>query len=178
MSDPIHPEALQYFDRKPWVWRDPSHAEHYRTCSWCGSINPEDLAAEPNWTASWADRKYGWPHKFYVDVVNREPERLFVVGMASRDPRPEEEGWIKWDDLDEEQRKVVDDWNGIVVRSKATAEEHPAAVMLATRQTHHAKFYSVHLADPNITPEVRNTIEERSGLRFAFREGRVTWQAA
>lgn len=43
----------------------------YRTCSYDGSIHPEDLY---NWllkgaTAGGSDWKYGWPHKFYIDNI-------------------------------------------------------------------------------------------------------------
>lgn len=58
--------------RPPDLAREPA-ATGLRTCNWCGSVHPEDLwnlvherigvRFEP------ADRKYGWPHKFYVDGV-------------------------------------------------------------------------------------------------------------
>lgn len=54
-------------------WREPGNAAHqtFRSCAYCGSIHPADLAAElrahPNaGTLEMADRKYGWPHKFYA----------------------------------------------------------------------------------------------------------------
>lgn len=60
------------------------HGIPWRTCSWCGSIHPEDLLSrgEPDMMKSvsvggrhlvdvpnveWAHMKYGWPHKLYVD---------------------------------------------------------------------------------------------------------------
>lgn len=52
-------------------WRpiNPEYKDRpYRTCSYCGSIHPEDLLAliEKGATLGGADWKYGWPHKFYI----------------------------------------------------------------------------------------------------------------
>lgn len=175
-GDIIHPESLQFYDKKPWSWRDPSHGEHYRTCNWCGSINPDDLAAEPTWRAEWGDRKYGWPHKFYVDIPNREPDRLFVLGSASgraRTTAPAVGGeWKAWDDLSPEELKAVED------HGYRDAFTRPEWILFGKRSTHHAKFYTIHLADPNLIVEVQDKIERTSGLRFSFHEGRVTWQPA
>lgn len=44
---------------------------HARTCSYCGSLHPEDLynlLQMPGTKLGGADWKYGWPHKFYVEV--------------------------------------------------------------------------------------------------------------
>lgn len=52
-----------------WVWRDPDELFPQRTCSFCGSLPPEEteqLLRRPSVTASGSDWKYGWPHKFYV----------------------------------------------------------------------------------------------------------------
>lgn len=42
-----------------------------RTCSYCGSIHPEDLlkAIEAGAKMGGSDWKYGWPHKFYVKGI-------------------------------------------------------------------------------------------------------------
>lgn len=77
-NDPVHGGEADRWGG--WSWREPDRGEHFRRCSYCGAIHPEDLVAEPEWTPRWADPKYGWPHKFYVDVANREPEALFVTG--------------------------------------------------------------------------------------------------
>ena len=61
------------------VWYEPATerkdlahhaASHYRTCSYCGSIHPEDLLKilqEHPTALTGADWKYGWPHKFYLN---------------------------------------------------------------------------------------------------------------
>lgn len=50
---------------------DPYH-EPFRTCSYCGSIHPEDLykyLSEGIAELGGSDWKYGWPHKFYVEGI-------------------------------------------------------------------------------------------------------------
>lgn len=164
--DPVHGIEAQRFGG--WQWREPSRGEHFRRCSYCGSINPDDLAAEPNWHADWADRKYGWPHKFYVDIPNRDPERLFVLGSANSPAN-----WmISTADLTPEQEQVMErDGYGVGSRYR------PEFVHFDTRANHFGKFYTVHLADESLDPAVKDTIERRSGLRFNFADGRVNWQA-
>jgi hypothetical protein len=154
-----------------WSWRAPSHGEHFRCCGYCGCIHPEDLAAEPDWRAEWADRKYGWPHKFYVDVPNRDPSALFVVSAASG----EDHGtallqWVRATDLTDEQQAIIkrDGWRG----------GDFAWFGFGTRPNHHAKFYTEHLADPQLPAEVKAAIERRCGLRFTFPNGGISWQPA
>ncbi len=49
-------------------WREPRDGETYRTCSYCGSIHPEDLikVLSDVGRLGGSDWKYSWPHKFYV----------------------------------------------------------------------------------------------------------------
>lgn len=150
-----------------WTWRAPSHGQHYRTCSYCGSIHPEDLAAEAAWTAEWADAKYGWPHKFYVAVPNREPAQRFITGASTGTPSGlAGSEWIRPDDLPADVN--TEGWSGL--------SETYQWVSIGTRPTHHAKFYTAHLADPAVNPEALETIQRVSGLRFRFHDGRVGWE--
>lgn len=177
--DPVHGAEMAYNpytrNRPEYVrdWREPMHGEHYRTCDYCGSIHPDDLAAEPTWVAEWADRKYGWPHKFYINIVNRTPERLFVLGSSSRPVAPAAPytNWKHVADLNEEELAVLD-------------REYPAdsvyrpkgSVLLGTRRAHHAKFYTVHYKDLAISDETKETIQRISGLKFTWLDdGRVQW---
>lgn len=173
MPDPsVHPETGgdSPFRYDPWDWRESSHGEHYRTCSFCGSINPEDLAAEPIWRADWADRKYGWPHKFYVDIPNLEPDRLFAIGSTSRFKEEDRGRYVPFEELTEEQLAIVkrDNW-----------KTGPGqGIYFGTRPSHHAKFYSIHLSDAELSAEVKQIIERKSGLEFTFlANGRVSWKA-
>ncbi|MDE3075592.1 MAG: hypothetical protein KGJ86_09190 [Chloroflexota bacterium] len=215
-----------------WSWHNPARGEHFRSCSFCGTIHPEDLAAEPasdgtcqvcwlqgwdacllgqplgigrqeidrlladpstpdddkqklrgehpahsydpgGWYARWADQKYGWPHKFYVDIPNRDAAALFVIGSHYGPARPESDAalnWVAWADLTRAQRKIAK-------RDGYDHVEHPNYVSFGTRPSHHAKFYTIHLADPAISQDAKDTIQRVSRLRFTFTEdGRVGWE--
>lgn len=164
-SSVVHPEASQPpFRLDGWTWCDPFRGEHFRRCSFCGSIHPDDLAAEPAWRAHWADRKYGWPHKFYVDVPNRAPEAEFVLG-ASHTPGP---GYVARDDL-------TDDQLAVVRRDGFDRGDGWLYVHFGTRAAHHAKFYTVHLADPDLSADSKKAIERVAGLAFEFTGSQVRW---
>jgi hypothetical protein len=220
-DDPVHGGEAQRWGG--WHWSKPRHGEHFRRCSYCGSIHPEDLAAQPaddciicgrrgglshdypdypgpgsvsgdkradhpyqgGWHAEWADRKYGWPHKFYVDIPNRSPADLFIAGAQSgghtrpdwKPPAPvageDGVGWVAFGDLTRSQRKIVvrDGWG-------ASKDDRSDFYLFGTRTSHHAKFYTAHLADPALSADAKAAIERRSGLRFTFEDGRVGWESA
>jgi hypothetical protein len=161
--DPVHGGEAERWGG--WSWRAPSHGEHYRTCSYCGSIHPADLAAETDWRAEWADRKYGWPHKFYVAVPNRNPERLFITSATNATERPAGDGWLPSADVPPDV--MTEGWSDLAATY--------TWVLTGTRATHHAKFYTLHLADPSITPYVLEAVQRVSGLRIRFEDGRVSW---
>lgn len=144
--------------RVPWDDPEPPNIDqpnenHWsgklRTCSYCGSMHPADVAAaiKAGATGSWADMKYGWPHKAYFNgVPNPHAGMLEIRGHATHIV----EGW-------------VDMGNGT---SHAPAKPADQTVMW--------KFYSVHLQDAS--PEDKQTIEFHLGLHFEFTDGRVSWQ--
>jgi len=186
-ADPVHGSGWNSAARwGGWSWSEPARGEHFRRCSFCGSICPEDLAAEPSWHARWADRKYGWPHKFYVDIPNRTPEALFCVatqhdaregpyapgGERYRPPQERTPGyrWVAWADLTSEQLAIVQrDGMG-------TGDDHADFFGFGTRDSHFGKFYTIHLADPAVGDETKAAIGRISGLRFTFTDdGNVNW---
>lgn len=216
-ADPVHGSGWNSAARwGGWEWRAPSHGQHFRTCSFCGSIRPEDLAAETagtgcgypdcpdprdelanihfpiagqdgdppgshrfvntGWRASWADRKYGWPHKFYVEgLVNRSPERKRVISAQTEDHY---------------QASLRGEWPGLMNLEWHRAGDVPGGYItdgwrdghyqwfgFGADATHHAKFYTIHLADPRLPAGVKDTIERVAGLRFTFTDdGRVGWE--
>lgn len=237
--DPVHGRGWNTADRwGGWRWRKPERGEHFRRCSFCGSIHPEDLAAEQagddicrvcakhgweacfrnqqppwvngderaavlaqvspeeraqveaqapahsyspgGWWASWADQKYGWPHKFYVEgLSNRDTGALFVVAVQSggqaRPPEPaagkDGIGWVAFADLTRQQRKIAER-DGWVARQA----DHSAFYQFGTRTSHFAKFYTVHLADPAISGAAKETIQRVCGLRFEWSgDGQIRW---
>lgn len=174
MSDPVHgSEAARWGG---WEWRDPSRGEHFRRCTHCGCVHPEDLAVEfeLGTRAEWADRKYGWPHKFYVSIKNRDPYTLFCIGGShggdpDRDPGP---GYIHITALTPEQRDVA-------LRDGSLREDDPVDgshwYLFGTRQHHFGKFYTAHLADPELNVSIKEKIERACGIHFEFNGGRVSW---
>jgi hypothetical protein len=62
--------------------------------------------------------------------------------------------------------------------SAATARRRKARTRpLDTKPTLHAKFYTIHLADPAISGEAKDAIQRASGLKFTFTDdGRVGWE--
>lgn len=205
-----------------WDWRGPRRGEHFRTCSFCGSIHPEDLAAVPagsgcgyplcpeprnelarihfpapgedgrereyaeglphryvdtGWRASWADLKYGWPHKFYVEGLRpRDPEMLHCIGSSSHDPDdgPFGRGGLQWYKVSECPPELIEAAKADGMRH--SAERPDGWLGFGPRETLHAKFYTRHLADPRLSDEVKEKITQACGLRFRFLpDGRIGW---
>ena len=217
-----------------WDWRGPRRGDHFRTCSYCGSIHPEDLAAElvpagrcagcgadgleghyrndvgpavrrgvdsgiisPGELSdeerrrleipqhpydpggaypSWADQKYGWPHKFYVQGLRPRDAKLlhcFTHYRGEAAPEGYSYPWVAAADLTRAQRKILSE-DGMLGKG-----ETPVGWYAFRPKTElFAKFYTRHLADPGIAPEVIDKIAAASGVRFHFSsaEGfRVGW---
>jgi len=230
-ADPVHGSGWNSAARwGGWEWRPPRGAEHYRTCSFCGSIHPEDLAAEPRghgtctvcggegweacfrrqplgasrqemarlladpavsedekerlrgehpahsyspggWYASWADRKYGFPHKAYIEgIANRNPGVLRVITAfsAGQEDRMEREAGYQWYPIDQIPE-------GTDISGWRLDDGHYSHVGLGSDQAHFAKFYSIHLADPQISNAAKTVIEDVSGVAFRFADGKVYW---
>src|ERR1051326_7382781 len=61
-----------------------------KECSHCGSLSVEDaikFLQTPGTQFSGSDWKYGWPHKFYIEVPNPDSDEL--VELGSRTPEPD-----------------------------------------------------------------------------------------
>lgn len=162
-SDEVHP-AYETDRWGGWHWDDPRHGEHFRRCSYCGSVHPEDLAAEPSVDIDWSDRKYGWPHKFYAHIPNRNPEQPYVVASCTS-AKP---GYTLFEDLPRKQRKAV-------LRVDSDRYLKGRYVKLGPKPEHFGKFYSVHLADPDISDTTKQQIYQMCGLQFVFKDGKVKW---
>jgi hypothetical protein len=146
--------------RVPWddaVAPDIEKGDRYwtgclRSCSYCGSMHPTDVAVAIRAGArgEWADRKYGWPHKaYFTDIPN--PHAGLLESRASANFKPKEHpDWIQVD------------------------EHHWREPGVPAPDKTYGKFYTVHLMDA--TPEERETIETHLGLHFDFMEGgKVSW---
>lgn len=137
------------------------------SCDYCGSLHPATLAAALRQGARghWADRKYGWPHKFYVEGIPNPfagmPNSTMSRGYGAESPEPQEPGpWVKL-------RHGFSSSDG--------SPQHAWHQVGQEQPTVHGKFYTVHLQDA--TPEDRDTIERAMGLNFVFQtDGRVGWK--
>lgn len=122
----------------------------FRTCSYCGSIAPEDalelLRASPR--VEVADRKYGWPHKIYFDVPNP---------IAGQDVRVGSKSWT-------DEAGVRHDEE---IRGQAPA-------------FFQAKLYTAHLADEGMDDDafaaIASVIEERVKIQFERGTNGVRWR--
>lgn len=71
-----HDHDVRTANAQPIHFRTPTGdgtGHSYRACSWCGSAHPKDIAdglRAGEITLSFADWKYGWPHKAYVGGDN------------------------------------------------------------------------------------------------------------
>ncbi len=136
-----------------------------RGCGYCGSMHPADLVAALNAGATLdpADRKYGWPHKFYVNKVPNPHAGMPESRSSTSHPKQEEIDAGKWieipDGFDRITGKPVTRW---------TEAPKPAA------GTTWGKFYTLHLMDAS--PEDKDAIERAVGMRINFTDdGKVGW---
>jgi hypothetical protein len=141
------------------AWRDPkppattgrSRHGQLRGCDYCGSMHPSDVVAAiaAGANGSWADWKYGWPHKAYFDGIPNPHVGLLEV-KSSANFKPEGR----------------DDW----IQDGEHWHEPPTPAPALT----HGKFYSVHLKDA--TPEEKEIIEKHLGIHVEFEGELVRWK--
>lgn len=130
-----------------------------RCCSFCGSMDPAELAAALRAGAcvSWADWKYGWPHKLYVAGIPNPHAGLLEITTMSSEP------------MEDCVPITVDRYDPV------TGKYAPLTRYAKTRRAPaltQAKFYTKHLRDASA--EDRVLIERTSGFRFQFADdGRV-----
>lgn len=136
-----------------------------RSCQFCGSMHPADLAAAIRAGArgSFADMKYGWPHKAYFDGVPN-PHAGLLETRSSSSTKSE---WFPH----EVREPRYNERTGERIADYVTYTEAPTPAPATT----HGKFYTLHLQDA--TPEDRDTIERHLGLRFEFDGHGVGWKS-
>lgn len=136
-----------------------------RSCGYCGSMHPADLAAAIKAGAHghWADFKYGWPHKWYVEDIPNPHAGMPETRASSSSKSEQYPREVREPRYDERTGERVAD------RVYYTEEPRPAAAKTW------GKFYTVHLQDA--TPEDRETIARAMGLNFTFSEDgqKVSW---
>lgn len=207
-------EAQRYADSDLNVgWRSPTRSEGspyeptYRTCWFCGSIHPEDL-----WhlltdgapiEVHRADRKYGWPHKFYIEgIPNPIAGDMAEMGFRSMGKRPRLDELSQEYNKNPQEREATDDEMfaaGWKIRTVVTTElerddggerevrrheqvSYRLPLRAAAPGTMQAKWYNQHLLDLLLTDEqtfkrFAQVLFDRTGVLFtADEESRLLWR--
>lgn len=147
----LHPDGLV-----PWIDASPPDLEGGRTagslrsCAYCGSMHPEDVAdaIQAGARGSFADRKYGWPHKAYFENIPNPHAGLLESRTSAN-------------------FKARDDY----VQVGEGRWREPG---VPASKTTSGKFYIVHLQDATLV--AREIIEKHLGLSFEFLpDGKVAW---
>lgn len=175
-----------------------------RSCAYCGSMHPADVAAAIRSGAKghWADFKYGWPHKAYLDGIPNPHAGMLESRMSCSHATPvcrlDGKPCVHGDQNPDRPHKdctcLAPDFLG---ERPADGLRNGAPMRLAlsgffdsgtgkpghtwrelgkpAQATTHGKFYTVHLQDAS--PEDRATIEQHLGLSFEFTsDGGVRWR--
>lgn len=146
-------------------------AREWWTCGYCGSMHPQELAAalRAGATVHWADFKYGWPHKAYVE---RAPNRYMGHGeirsgvtYCSSPPQGEIDAG-KW----ERYQNGFSQTTGEPTFSYRT----PLPVPTLAGEFARGKFYTLHLQEA--TESDRDVIGRAMGLHFTFDGDSVRWE--
>ena len=170
-----HGDAPQ-FSEGGVTWRPPMEGNHdspydypFRTCSYCGSMHPEDLlrVVAAGARLGGSDWKYGWPHKFYVEGIPNpaagEGRKMGGVGGG------------RGKTLEEMQRDHpgMVNWRGSKERGWNADNISPAP------QFTHAKWYNEHLLDlsPEAFAVVTPVLLEKAGIDFRVEDGRLRYRA-
>lgn len=157
---------------RPHRLNDPDSPYDYpfRTCSYCGSIHPEDLlklANENVAVLTGSDWKYGWPHKFYVDnIPNPANGQMRCSGGF---------GGGAGQELEELKKKYPDltNWRGNV-RVGWEADR-----MSKAPPHTHAKWYNEHLLElnPDAFAAMTSMLLTKTGIAFKLKGDRLAYVA-
>lgn len=189
----------------PATWRDAREPDlaagrttgRLRSCSYCGSMHPADVAEalRGGARAHWADFKYGWPHKLYLEEIPNPHAGMLESRMSTSHALPlcPRTGAACAQGEQSFSRPVCD----CMKAGEPTEATHGTTRMVrvadgfsrttgapgftwneagqpAAAKTH-GKFYSEHLQDASA--EDREVIERAMGLRFTFEvSGTVRWE--
>ena len=164
-------------------------------------MHPEEVAAALRAGARLdpADRKYGWPHKFYVENVPN-PHAGMLESRCSpshatpdcpKTGKPCEQGkqsfyHPKCECMTSAPETVKTAMHGtmrnVIAINKNSFHEHSGKPLFdwteagkPASDTTYGKFYTEHLQDAS--PEDRETIERAMGMHFDFNGGGVAWCA-
>lgn len=167
----------------PQTWRpagvrlhpENDHVPAFRTCSYCGSIHPEDLlnALRAGAKAGGSDWKYGWPHKFYVDGIPNTNAGNLVSGTSGSMAgplTPEKRAELQRYVMPGGELEVTEDADGRGYRFNVRNPDGP---------TTHGKWYNVHLMDlsPAAFDELVPLLLQHTGIKFERDEKGIKYSA-
>lgn len=145
----------------------------FRSCSYCGSMHPEDLVAALNAGArlGGSDWKYGWPHKFYVDDIPNPYAGRLVSRVSSSGP-----GEPKADDRARMERYVKPGGKVIWTQEESRWK---AKVMEPDGPTTNGKWYNEHLKDLNdeAFAELSALLHKHAHILFVKKDGKIGYTA-
>jgi hypothetical protein len=165
----LDPQARQFYPDGMATWRDAKapnfDAGRLRGCSYCGSMHPADLAEaiRAGATVSWADFKYGWPHKLYVSGVPNPHAGLPEVTMYVSTPTHDQIA----------SGAVIEVPTGRFSETTGQPTTQWVGKPTPAPERTHGKFYTLHLQDA--TPTDREVIEKAMNLTFTFSDSKVAW---
>ena len=154
----------------PSTWRpagvrlhpENDHIPAFRSCSYCGSMHPEDLlkAIEAGAKLGGSDWKYGWPHKFYVDGVPNTNAGNLVTRSSGGGPGQ----------LDERKRADLESRleSGSRLEVDQQADRYEYRVLEPDGPTTHGKWYNIHLKDLSAEAFalLAPLLEQHAGIRW------------
>ncbi|MDL2342424.1 MAG: hypothetical protein QFB87_05095 [Patescibacteria group bacterium] len=166
--------AKHYTDRLvPWTAETPPDIQAGRTtgrlrsCDYCGSMHPADVAnaIRVGAAGSWADFKYGWPHKAYFRGIPNPHAGMLESRMSMSHPKQE--------DIDSGAMIKIPTNTFNTHTGEPEYKWIEAGKPAAT--TTDGKFYSEHLMDAS--EEDRKLIEQHLGIAFEFNDdGRIHYR--
>jgi len=172
-----HGEMSPVFNYGETTWRDPfdredgPYKETYRTCSYCGSIHPEDLlrVLTEGATLGGSDWKYGWPHKFYVyNIPNPVSGQLRRSGGISM-------GKYRLPTMEDFKRE----YPGYSNHRESPHGGWQADSISPAPATMQAKWYNEHLTELGEAAfsRVAGVLLEKAKIAFEMKDGRLMYRA-
>lgn len=141
--------------------------ETVKRCGYCGSLSVEDaikFLKQPGTRFSGSDWKYGWPHKFYIEPLNPDADKLVEIGSKDGDGTDRLDYWSCYAHPSRFEKQTP---------CQCPREEgvtgHYSRAILGQRKSLHFKFYNIHLKD--VTDDVFIEFNQLSIKLF-----NITWE--
>jgi hypothetical protein len=145
-----------------------SRGDGLRHCWFCGSLHPEELLqlfqSSKVSGYSGSDWKYGYPHKFYIEVESGKPAVTYYEINGERVSKEE------WDKANADRNYRYNPAGG---RSMGSGREPGTGTI-------HAKFYTMHLLDVEDAATfslIADLFRQKFGIAFGIQDGKLTYTA-